>query len=143
MILAALVLALAAPAQIVAPEQAPAAWQAYAAAARTEIEALLGSDEPAAAALRDTLVTSPDGTPVQREMVIVIGVDAAGQVERAEIAPGGEMPVAADAQLKALLLKRTLPGTPPAGMRQPMRVAVTIAPAPAGTPDTTSKGEDQ
>lgn len=147
MILIAIALVLAAPGQIIAPEQAPAAWQAYAASARSEIEILLGGGEPGAAELRNTLVTAPDGTPVQRELVLVIGVDAAGQVERAEIlALAAEMPVAAGAQLKALLLKRRLPGTPPAGMRQPMRLAMTVAPAPAETsshPRASNQGEAQ
>jgi hypothetical protein len=141
-ILVAIGLTLAAPGQIIAPEQAPVAWQAYAASAQGEIETLLGGDEPGAAELRDTLVIAPDGTPVQRELVLVIGVDAAGQVERAEIAAlAAEMPVAAGAQLKALLLKRRLPGTPPVGMRQPMRLAVTVAPASAET--SSNQGEVQ
>ncbi len=142
MILVPIALALAAPGQIIAPEQAPAAWQAYAASARSEIETLLGGGDPAAAELRDTLATAPDGTQAQRELVLVIGVDAAGQVERAEIAASAaEMPAAAGAQLKALLLKRRLLGTPPSGMRQPMRLAVTVAPAPADI--SSNQGEVQ
>ncbi|MCW4460660.1 hypothetical protein OK349_03005 [Sphingomonas sp. BT-65] len=138
-----MILLIAAPVQVVAAEQAPAAWQAYAALAQTDIDALLNGDEPGAVALRDTLVTAADGTAAQRELVLIIGVDAASQIERAEIAASvTPVPVGADAQLKTLLLGRKLPGTPPVGMRQPMRLAVTVAPAPP-EPDTNSKREIQ
>jgi hypothetical protein len=122
-----------AAAPILNPEQAPAAWVAYAQGATQAIAGWLNADTPPAPDLKAALeAVRPMDDPSAPPLVVKIWVDKAGAISRIDFASLGD--AEADQGLRSLLLGRPL-GSPPKGMRLPMGIALGIASPPAPDQD--------
>ena len=117
-------------AQSGSPAQAPAAWIAYAEAATASVTTLLQVDSEPATRLRAYLeATRPAPDQPTALLVLKIWVDPDGAVSRIDYPPFAH--AQANADLRGLIVGASLPGTPPADMLLPMRIAVQLDVRPA------------
>ncbi|ALR20898.1 hypothetical protein [Sphingobium baderi] len=121
-------------AQPVSPEQAPAAWIAYAETATRSITELLQADSEIASRLRTYLdATRPAPYQPTALLVVKIWVDGEGMVSRIDYPPFAHEQ--ANADMQALIVGQKLASIPPRDMLLPMRIAVQLdAPTPASAP---------
>ena len=113
----------------VAPDQAPAAWVAYAETATQTVTAWLNAETPPAPRVRAILAaTRPAPDQPTPPLVVKLWIDGGGTITRVEFAPLAD--AAADADLRGLLVGRQL-GAPPHHMRLPMRIALQLPPPPS------------
>lgn len=123
----------------ITPDQAPAAWVAYAQDATRIITAQLNADTPPVPRIRavlDAMRPAPDQPPPP--LVVKIWVGRAGAVTRAEFPPLAD--AQADQDLHALLQGQRL-SPPPRGMRQPMRLGLQLEPRPADSAAPAGPGD--
>jgi hypothetical protein len=116
-------------ARTLSPEQAPAAWVAYAQDATRAITQWLNADDPPAPKLRaslDAVRPAPD-RPVPA-LVVKVWVGSDGALTRVDTFPPASPTTTQD--LRTLLVGRHL-APPPRRMRQPMRLALDLTPRPA------------
>lgn len=114
-------------AQSVSPAQAPAEWVAYAERATVSVTELLQADSEQAVRLRAYLdATRPAPDQPTALLVLKIWVDDDGMVSRIDYPPFAH--AQANADLRGLIVGTALPGTPPADMLLPMRIAVQLEP---------------
>ena len=110
----------------------PATWQAYAGSASSALaERLARTDDPRVVRLQAFLQQNPD-TASAAPLVVSLWIDAGGTVIRSQFASLGD--AQADADLRAVLDHAPLPGPPPPGMRQPLRLGLGMQPAEATVP---------
>jgi hypothetical protein len=129
-----------ADAKSIAPEQAPAAWIAYAEAATQAITGWLNADDPPAPRLRAALdATRPAADRPVPPLKVSLWIAQDGTLTRIEAAPLGSP--RADQDLRDLLVGRHLP-VPPKRMRQPMRLALQLSPPPERAPETASRASN-
>lgn len=128
LLLATLFPGLVAPAAAQDAATPPAAWIAYAEGATREIAAWLAADDPRVEDLRtyfDAMRPGPDQPAPEIVLRLWIGRD--GHVTRVEFPPFAQEN--ANTDLRSLIAGRQL-AAPPRGMRQPLRIAVQLTPAP-------------
>lgn len=110
----------------------PAAWLAYAAAASDALgQRLAQADDARVARLHAFLQQTPQ-TAGAGPLAVRLWIDPVGTVTRSEFASLGD--TQADADLHALLEQASLPAAPPPGMRQPLRLGLSLQPLPPDTP---------
>lgn len=113
-----------ADARITSPASAPRAWVAYAEGATAAITDWLNGADPSASTFRAALLTgAPTTDPRSATVVLSVWVDRGGRLSRVALLPFQDPGTERD--LTALLIGRPL-GVPPRGMRQPMRLAITV-----------------
>lgn len=106
-----------------AQEAVPAAWIDYAGRTTDQLDGWLNAADDAAVALRSALrdqVGAASGTVVLR-----LWIDPGGQISRVVVEGNGP----ASSGFAELLTGRQLAEAPPAGIRQPLRVEASVAPA--------------
>ncbi len=108
-----------------APQQAPAAWIAYAERATDAIAAWLAEDRHAPARVRGYLLAGPKAKAKAVALELKVWVAADGVVSKVDFAPLGD--ASADADLTASIAGRRL-GPPPPHMLQPLRLAIELRP---------------
>ncbi len=114
----------------VAPEQAPAAWVAYAETVNAQVIAWLGAEDEGAVRLRAYLDgTRPAPDQPTAPFVLRLWITPDGTIDRTEFPAFAEPQ--ADADLRALLLGRAIGTPPPPGMLLPLRLELSLAPDPA------------
>lgn len=139
---ASLTSAAPAAAQTTPPSAAPIAWVRYAEGATATITTWLQADDEAAARFRAYLDgTRPAPGQATLPLMLRIWIAADGTVSRVEFAPFAD--AQADADLRGLIAGRKLAGRPPKDMRQPVRLAIQLDPAPASSPDGGERPPDQ
>lgn len=112
------------------PQAAPAAWVAYAGLVNHTIIDRLGASDPTAVRLRDYLDQLPDPTVDSRaELPIRVWVDSEGVISKVDFTPFAHPEPNAD--LRALVLGQRLTKPPPKGMLLPLRLLISLEPAPA------------
>lgn len=110
----------------------PQAWLAYATSASTALaHRLARSDDDRVARLQAFLQQHPD-TALADTLAVSLWIDERGSITRSQFASLGD--TQADADLRALLDHAALPGPPPPGMRQPLRLGLSLQPADVATP---------
>ena len=110
----------------------PATWQAYAGSASTALaERLARTDDPRVVRLQAFLQQHPTTAPAT-PLVVSLWIDAGGTVIRSHFTSLGD--AQADADLRAVLDHAPLPGPPPPGMRQPLRLGLGVQPAEPAVP---------
>jgi hypothetical protein len=122
-----------APAQSVAPSQAPAEWVRYAEAATGTISAWLEEDGEAAAGFRNYLhQTRPADDQPTPTLILKVWVDPDGRIDRIEFPPFAHEQ--ANADLRMAVVGRALEAPPPPDMLLPIRLAIQLeAPQPEST----------
>lgn len=116
----------------ITPDQAPAAWVAYAEGATKTITGWLSAETPPAPRVRAVLeATRPAPDQPTPPLVVRIWVHRDGAISRVEFPPLAD--AQADQDLRALLIGHRLE-PPPAHMRLPMRLGLQLAPHPAAQP---------
>ncbi|MBN9505336.1 MAG: hypothetical protein J0I69_04850 [Altererythrobacter sp.] len=134
--LAGITLASAAPAaaQTIAPSAAPVEWVRYAETATAAITQWLEAEDETAVRLRAYLDrTRPAEDRATPALQLKIWIAADGLVSRIDFPPfAHEEP---NADLRALIVGRRLPATPPVDMLLPLRLAIQLdaRPAPASS----------
>ena len=111
----------------ITPSAAPIEWVRYAEAATISIKTWLLADSEVAIRFRSYL----DGTRTAADqptpaLLLKVWIDAGGRVARVDFpAFAGEQP---GADLRGLIVDRTLDATPPKGMLLPLRLSVQLDP---------------
>ncbi|MFC4253993.1 hypothetical protein GRI97_01080 [Altererythrobacter xixiisoli] len=120
-------IAMPAAAQSISPEQAPAAWLAYADHVTRAVIGWIEADSEPAVRLR-TYLDAMRSDPAQptAPLLLKIWIDPAGIVSRIEHAPFAH--AQANADCHTLLAGRSLDQPPPRGMLLPLRVMVQLPP---------------
>jgi len=106
-----------------APQQAPAAWVAYAERAANAVAVWLAEDNEPAGRLRGYLLTDPETKAVALELKVWVASD--GAVSRVDCASLGDP--GADRDLTAAIIGRYLTPPPPR-MILPLRLAIEVRP---------------
>jgi len=121
--------------QPISPTDAPGEWVVYAEDATRTVTAWLNAEQPPAPRVRAVLEQSrPSPDQPTPPLVVKLWIGRNGVISKVEFPP---LPDAGATQdLETLLLHRQLPA-PPKGMRQPMRLALQLAPRPAGNSSQT------
>ncbi|MCF7750264.1 hypothetical protein KQ945_05870 [Bacillus subtilis subsp. subtilis] len=110
----------------------PDTWLAYAASASTALaQRLARTDDDRVARLQVFLQQHPD-TALADTLAVSLWIDERGHITRSQFASLGDAHV--DADLRALLDHAALPGPPPPGMRQPLRLGLSLQAAEAMAP---------
>lgn len=110
----------------------PGPWLAYATSASTALaQRLARSEDQRVARLQAFLQQHPD-TALTDTLAVSLWIDERGQITRSQFTSLGD--AQADADLRALLDHAALPGPPPPGMRQPLRLGLSLQPAEPPTP---------
>lgn len=114
----------------ISPDQAPAAWVAYAMSVSQTVTAWLNAETPPAPRVRAVLEATraaPDQpTP---PVVLKLWIDGQGNISRADCPSLGD--ATADADLQTLLVGHRL-APPPRHMLLPIRIALQLPPRPPG-----------
>jgi hypothetical protein len=117
----------------ISPEQAPAAWVAYAHDATQAITAWLNAEAPPAPRVRaviDAIRPAPDH-PNPPPLVLKVWIARDGAITRIEAPPLGDPK--ADADLRSLIVGQHLP-SPPAHMKLPLRLGLQLKAAQPSPP---------
>lgn len=111
-----------------AGDAAPAHWMAYAAQAGEVLSQRLSrAGDPRVERLQAHLAERNDPTAT---LTVSLWIDATGTITDSRFDSLGD--AAADADLRALLAATPLPSAPPADMRQPLNLGLTLATPAAG-----------
>lgn len=125
-------------AQTMPPPAAPAEWVRYAEATTISITRWLQADDEAAVRFRAYLDgTRPAPGQATLPLMLKVWIAADGTVSRVEFAPFAHDQ--ANADLRVLIAGRKLASPPPKAMRQPLRLAIQLDPAPAPSPGASER----
>ena len=108
----------------------PAHWLDYARRAGTTLQQRLAEDSAPARGLHDWMAHAAEQPQRQDPVVVKLWIGSAGEIERSEFASLGD--AAADAALETLLQTTRL-AQPPADMRQPLVLGLSLGDAEEDT----------
>lgn len=119
-----------------APAEIPAHWLAYAQQAGMTLQQRLAEENVTTTELHGWMERSAAQPQRQDPIVVRLWIDASGEVERSEFDSLGD--AGADAALRALLRGTPL-AQPPADMRQPLVLGLSLGDGEADTTGSASK----
>jgi hypothetical protein len=116
----------------------PTHWMSYAALAGNELQLRLSDeDSKGVTRLYDWLEQPQVVSPRPEPLVVRVWISSRGNIERAEFETLGDPQV--DADLRALLTSEPLSAPPPADMKQPLVLGLSLR----ANPDYPSSGPDR
>lgn len=111
-----------------AQETPPPAWIEYARLTSSELQVRLSEDAGELVTRLHAFLGKRQGDHEPVPVIVRIWISPQGWIERSEFQTLGN--AQADADLRALLAARALPQAPPADMRQPLVLRLTLRPNP-------------